>query len=425
MAATAADALSVRLGFLWVLAGYAIYMLCQWGMIVALARWGSPEQVGQFALALATTAPIILFANMGLRRVYATDATSMFRFGDYVGLRLVTNVAAMGLVTLVVWTAGYSPRTVWVVLAMGLAKAVEALSDILYGLFQKRGRIDLEARSMILRGPLALAGFAAGFLATHDVVWAVIGMGAGWLAVLFLHDWPKALQFAETSRSDNGSARSWAILARVALPLGLVALLASLKTSIPCLVIAKHMGEGALGLFAALAYFHAASNRIVSALGEAATARLATRHAGGDHEEFMSLVARMLGVALAVGVAGLGIALVAGGPLIGLFYGAPYASASGVLAVIMAAACAANLQTVLDYAMTAARLLRIQPYLYGAGVVALFLLCAALIPSGGLRGAAVALGVASVFEMAASACVLGWVLSRGRMTRSEPALEGP
>ena len=103
-------AVSVRRGFAWLAAGYASYMLCQWAMIIVLARWGTPEKVGQFGLALATTAPIVLFTGLGLRRILATDARSAYRFADYLGLRLVTNVAAMGLTALMASTSGFAWR---------------------------------------------------------------------------------------------------------------------------------------------------------------------------------------------------------------------------------------------------------------------------------------------------------------------------
>jgi len=38
---------------LWTLAGYGAFMFCQWAMLVVVARLGSPETVGQFALGLA------------------------------------------------------------------------------------------------------------------------------------------------------------------------------------------------------------------------------------------------------------------------------------------------------------------------------------------------------------------------------------
>lgn len=428
-------AMPVHRGFLWLLLGTLSYMLCQWGMVVVLARWGSPEgvEVGQFGLALAWTAPIMLFTNMGLRRVFATDTRADFRFSDYLGLRLLTNVAALGIVALVVVTIGFRAQTAGVVLAMGMAKAVEAVSDILNGIFQKHGRMDLMAGSFLLRGPLALGGLTLGFLATRDVTWGVVGMGAGWLVVCLLYDWPLASRFPGgvafkkigSGLFPPGSARTWGLLANLSLPLGVVALLTSLKASIPTWVIDHHMSVGAVGLFVALAYFHAASNRVVSALGEAASPKLARLFADGDQEGFVRLLARSLLAALAISGAGLAVALLFGRALIGFFYGAPFAKESGVLVALMAAVCAANLQNVLDYAMTAGRQLRIQPYLYGAGALLLCLLCSALVPAAGLRGAAFALGAGSLIEMIASAVVVGRALSRLRTDRTQPIPEGP
>jgi O-antigen/teichoic acid export membrane protein len=419
---------SVRRGFAWLAAGYAGYMLCQWATLVVLARWGSPESVGQFGLALATTAPIILFTGLGLRRVFATDVQADCRFADYLGLRLVSNVAAMGLSAMVVWMAGYRAETAFVVLAMGVAKSIEATSDIVYGLFQRQGRVDFVARSLLLRGPLSVAGLGAGFLATGSVFWGVLGMGAGWLAVFGAYDWPRAARLQGSAVCVNGDAATFArraaALAALALPLGIVALLSSLKASIPALVIAKLLGEGALGLFMALAYFHAASNRIVTALGEAATVRLAATFAKGDERGFARLVGSMLLAALGIGAAGLGIAAVAGGPLMGLFYGSEYAAQGAVLVLIMAAACAANLQTVLDYAMTSARQFRIQPWLYGASAGLLLILCVVLVPAHGLRGAAIALGLGSGLEGLATGAIVGCAFLRRRAAGTAPVLEG-
>ena len=75
--------LSLRKNFTWTLAGNVVYAGCQWGMLVVLAKLGTPEMLGQFALALAITAPVMMFAYLGLRNVLATDARSEYLFGHY------------------------------------------------------------------------------------------------------------------------------------------------------------------------------------------------------------------------------------------------------------------------------------------------------------------------------------------------------
>ena len=69
---------SLTWNFSWTIAGDVIYAACQWGMLIVLAKLGSPEMVGQFALGLAVTAPVIIFANLALRQIQSTDVRNEF-----------------------------------------------------------------------------------------------------------------------------------------------------------------------------------------------------------------------------------------------------------------------------------------------------------------------------------------------------------
>jgi hypothetical protein len=42
--------LSLRLNFSWTMVGNFVYAGCQWGMLMVLAKLGTPEIVGTFAL---------------------------------------------------------------------------------------------------------------------------------------------------------------------------------------------------------------------------------------------------------------------------------------------------------------------------------------------------------------------------------------
>ena len=89
--------------FSWTFAGNVVYSGSQWGMLMVLAKLGSPEMVGQFALGLAVTAPVIMFANLQLRGVQATDARREYRFGHYLALRLFTTALAILVITGIVF----------------------------------------------------------------------------------------------------------------------------------------------------------------------------------------------------------------------------------------------------------------------------------------------------------------------------------
>ncbi len=93
--ANLSSGLSLKTNFSWTLAGNVIYAGCQWGMLVILAKLGSPEMVGRFALGLAITAPVIMFTNLQLRSIQATDARGEYLFGNYFGLRLFATAIAL------------------------------------------------------------------------------------------------------------------------------------------------------------------------------------------------------------------------------------------------------------------------------------------------------------------------------------------
>ena len=90
--------LSLRSNFAWALAGNVGYAACQWGMIVVLARLGNSFLVGQFSLGLAIATPVLMFANLHLRAMQATDARRLYRFSEYRRLRIATTLAAMAVI---------------------------------------------------------------------------------------------------------------------------------------------------------------------------------------------------------------------------------------------------------------------------------------------------------------------------------------
>lgn len=396
----------------WALAGNAVYAGSQWLALVALARLGSPTAVGRFALGMAICAPVVLLGNLQLRSVLATDARDEHAWADYLGLRLVTTVAALAVIAGIA-ALGYRRDTAVVILLVGLAKAVEAASDLCYGWFQKRERMDLVARSMMLRGPLALGALAAGLALTREVAWAVAGMAGAWAAILAAHDLPAVAGLLGDRERTPGRGprfdhRALLGLARLALPLGLATLFLSLNHNIPRYFIEHHLGEASLGVFAALAYVVVAGEIVIRALGQTAMPRLARHWAAGERAPFDRLLRRLLALGCGLGLAGVGLAALLGEPALALLFGAPYAAEAGVLTWIMVAAALTYLGSLLGYGVAATRAFDrfTLPY---AGVSAVALAAAAvLVPRHGLLGAAWALcAIAAATCLAPLSILLG------------------
>jgi O-antigen/teichoic acid export membrane protein len=180
--------LPLHLNFSWTFAGNGIYAACQWGILIAFTRLGNAQMLGQFTLGLAIAAPVILFANLQLRDIQATDVRQQYQFGDYLGLRLLSTGIALLVIAGIVAIARFPTETAWVILLVSLAKASESFSDVMYGLIQQHEQMDRIAGSLILRGTLALALVIAGISYSGSAVGGVLGLAIAWMIVLMTYD---------------------------------------------------------------------------------------------------------------------------------------------------------------------------------------------------------------------------------------------
>lgn len=413
------SALSLRRNFSWTFVGNAVYAASSWGMLVVLAKLGDPEMVGQFALGLAVTAPVIMFTNLQLRAVQATDAKEDFVFGDYLGLRLLTAVLAFLVILAITLFSDYKAETVAVILVIGIGKVFDSISDIFWGFFQQHERMDYIAKSMMLNGIFSLVALTCAIYVTRNVLWGAAAWSAVSAANLLTYNVPAALRFSSSVRSSIAPhslrprlapAKSFK-LARLALPLGVVMLLISLNSNIPRYVIQAHYGEWELGIFAATAYIMVAGTTVVSALGQSASPRLAKLYGGGKRLAYLHLLVRLLGIGAMLGIGGVLITWVAGETLLRLLYNSDYAAYSDVFLLVMVAAAVNYVSSFLGYGMTAARYFSVQAPLFILVIFATALASLRLIPSYGLQGAAVAMIIASLVQLGGSVVILARIMN--------------
>lgn len=404
--------LSLRANFSWFFVGNVVYAASQWGMLVSLAKLGSTEMVGQFALGLAVTAPISMFAGLKIRDVQATDARKDYLFGDYLGIRLTTSALAMLLIIIIAMAMKYPVETRMVIIAIGLAKTVESISDIFYGLLQSQERMDRIAKSLMMRGPASLAALTIGIYLTKSVFWGVMGMVLIWTFVLFFYDlrngaWiMEKMRQAQTSASDikrNETLKPrWQLqtligLFWMTLPLGVVEMLCSLQDSISRFFVDKYLGASLLGIFAALAYFGRAGDLVAHALGNSASPRLSRYYFEKNVTAFRSLLLRLLAIGMGLGIAGVIVAWWLGEPIVALVYKPEYVH-QDVFVTLMLAAGLNYVAKFMIYVLTAARYLQSQLWLEILVTLTLIISSALLIPIYGLNGTAWALVIACCME---------------------------
>ncbi len=387
-----------------------IYAACQWGILICIAKLGTPAMLGQFALGLAIAAPIFMMTGLQLRAVLATDSRNEYRFGDYLALRISGVALGLIVVAACLGIAGLSRDTCVIVLAVVAAKAIESLSDIIYGLWQKHERFEKMAIALSGRGLCSLGAVAAVLYLTRSMAWSIAAMAACWALWLATYERSRAGDVLASALPRENLRPAWRWLSlkslmKLSWPFGLVMLLLSLTSNIPRYFIQHDLGEAALGYFAAMAYAFVAGNTIVAAMGQSAVPRL-SRMFHTDQPAFVRLLRRMALLAGILGVAGVGLAILFGSAILRVLYRADYANYKPLFVWLMVAAALAYVASIFGYGMTAARAFRPQVPLYSVVAITAAVSCWLLIPRLGLMGAAYAAFIAAIVSSGGGAYVV-------------------
>ena len=414
--------LSLKANFSWTFVGNLIYAACQWLSLTVFARLGTTEMVGQFALGLAVVTPVIMFTNLQLRDLQATDAKNEYQFADYFCLRLATT--ALGLLVVLGITVGlrYRPETALVILAVGIAKAFEAISETFHGLFQRHERMDFVSKSMIMRGLLSPIAVAIGMYLTGQVLWGVICMALAWGLVLVTYDFRTGRALLHNIMLQNPllpqgqqnnlalflkpNPKSMSRLIILAVPLAFSILIGALNNNIPRYFIEQNLNEHNLGIFAAIAYIPVAGVTVANALARSALPRMAKYYTTNNRAGFFGLIVKLLGLGLLLGVAGVLVSIIAGYSILLICYGPEYALHTDTLVLQMIAGGLIYLTWFLGSGMTAARQLRVQVFTLGLAFVINIGACFWLVPTRGLVGASLAQVLSSGVQVLISLFVM-------------------
>lgn len=399
--------ISLKKNVLLTIGGNMFYAASQWLLLVVLAKFGDTSSVGVFSLAMAINTPVLVLTKLQLRAIQVTDAKEEYAFGQYARLRAYCALLTFGIVAPIALFAADSPRMVAVILVLTLAKAIEMVSDIYYGLLQKKERMDLISLSLVVKGASSVGAFALLLWITDDLLWGSAALAVVWGLLLVFMDMRLARRVTRgeswSRRSGKGNVRS---LLWLALPMGIAGVLNAVAGNIPRYVIQYDLNEFALGIFSGIAYLIVAGDTVVGAFGQAVSPRLANYYAANQIGPFVKLIGRTVMLALAVGAAGILVALAGGRYILPFLYNADYAGYTGLFVWVMVAGAATYAVNVLGVGVTAMRRFNIQIPIHVLANVLILVLCPLLLRQFGLTGVAYAMTIDSVVIALVFAAVL-------------------
>lgn len=410
--------LSLRKNFSWALVGNVFYSACRWGIIVVLAKLGSAEMVGVYALAVAITIPITLFGKLQLQAIFVTDARNEYPFGDYLGLRIFTTFVTVVAIILVALLSGDDTEAIVVTILVGLGQGILCIREMYLTAMQKVERMDMVSVSNIMQGLLSLSIFFVAVWFTHSLICGVIGLLLARVCVLISHDLPRVKRLVAGTDPERRKLseihRHWKGLSKLvwlSFPLALAAALISLNTNIPRYFLKRYYNEATLGYYAAMASLLTAGHLVIGALGQSACPRLA-KYFVANKTAYRNLLAKLVAVGFTLGLSGLVITFFFGKPILTIVFSADYANHHKEFNWIMLAGAIVYGATFFGYGMTAARYFKVQAFIWVIVVIITGLASWFFVPNYGIKGAAWSMSIALVVGIALIIVATAYILRR-------------
>lgn len=382
---------SLRLNFIWLVGGTGVQALCNWAVLVVLAKLGSPEVVGLYALALAIVTPALAFSSFQLREALTTDTRQQHSFSSYLRMRLITSTCAAGIIGIAGLLSLTGRASLGILAGVAAAKIAESISDILYGELQREERMSLVSRFIVMRSVSGLVLFGAVMWITRDAVWATLSSACASILALALLEFPQASKTERTPvRGGKDRNESWKVILPLlftCLPLAVATLMSSLTIYAPRYFIAAYVGKIELGAYAVIHSTLSALYIIQSSVGGAAMPRLARHYANRNAQAYKRTALFVMFTGILFSIAVILIVYLVGPYILAKLYTKQYAG-YGELFLLMAFGSGLTCLTgAMVYFLQTMRLFSQSAWILTINAILIAAMAALLVPKHALHGA--------------------------------------
>lgn len=345
---------TMRRDILTLMSGNSAFVLFQLGVVISITHFTSTADVGLYGASLALATIVFSVTNLGLRLGYATAPEEHAAPAPYITVRLaLTVLGAAAILTLGTLFDDGRARPSLIVFMVALFKSAEAVSDLLFGILQRRGLAHKVGHSQAMRGAGSFVLCLLLLWRTGDLAIALLAQILVWWSVTLFHD-------LRAVRAGGGfeltsDIRTMTAVCRQSAPLGVANVLTSVSNNAPRILIAAIMGLSAAGVFTAVGYVLQLSAILSATLANAMATRMSNHFAQRDFAAFRRDIWRLVKPVAALAIVGVTIAAVLGGWLLKTAFGADYAGYTTLLVWLTATMGARFLVAILQTALIATR----------------------------------------------------------------------
>lgn len=369
----------------WLLGGNLIFAFAQWLTLTLIARYCSDIELGQYSYALAIIAPVYMLTNLQLRPILVTDYNSdkHYDFNDFFAVRFYSNF--IGLIVIMIWGALTRWDAIHIIFIVAITKALEGISDIIYGLYNAKNETQLITRSLVYKSVFSVVLLYGALVFLHSFTTAVITILVVYWIVLMVLDL-KAIN-ASTGLLYIRIIEIKKLLV-YATPLGFTVMLVALQTNMPRYFIEKYDSIANVGTFTVFYYFIVIGGIFITSLCQYLSPHYTKLWTKSKFKDFFRYLIVSWAIAVFFGIASLVATYYLGDTLLHLVYGNKFDNSLNVLNILIFSGVFVYLSIINGYVMTSIKIIKAQVPMFIILLIVTVISCYALVPHYKLVGAA-------------------------------------
>lgn len=200
---------NLKKAFIWNTLGSGFNAFNSLFFLIIATRLNGEKEAGIFTLCYSTACLFYIIGTYAGRTYQVTEQEKEIGDNEYVVNRFITVIAMIFIGIIFGFISDYSGLKLKILILLCVVKALEALCDVFHGILQKKDRLDVVGKSMLIRSILNVCSFFTMDLLFNDLVLSCLSLIVIDIVVLVFVDIRCSSKYKEKKKSISykGSLR--------------------------------------------------------------------------------------------------------------------------------------------------------------------------------------------------------------------------
>lgn len=192
-----------RRNFIWNTLGTGFNAFNSLFFMIIVTRVNGIDQAGIFTIAFST-ACILYAIGLYAGRIYqVTELNKKINDKDFIFSRIITNIIMIIVLIIFCFLKRYNTEKFIIFLLLTIYKALEAFSDVIYGVLQKNDKLDIVGKSLFAKSLMSIIIFLLVDLIVKNMIVSIMSMIILCILVIVFYDFKKAYKYIDLKSKVN------------------------------------------------------------------------------------------------------------------------------------------------------------------------------------------------------------------------------